>query len=59
MRGDEMIKQKVPEDTSTIQEKGAKGPKESNDLGVCEKAFSPESARLKDKDEPCEDGIQR
>jgi hypothetical protein len=44
---------------AVIQENEAGEPELSKGLGVCDKAFSPETARLEDKDEPCEDGIQR
>lgn len=54
-----MANKKLSKDTTTKPKDKAKEGDSSEALGVCEKAFSPESARLKDKDEPCEDGIQR
>jgi hypothetical protein len=37
---------------------GEAKPKGKNDLGPCEKAFHPETARLKDSDEACDDGVR-
>jgi hypothetical protein len=54
-----MAKQKVTKESTKVPAKEAKKPRSSEALGVCEKAFSSESARLNDEDEPCEDGIQR
>ncbi len=32
-------------------------PTDDEKQPVCEKAFTPETARSKDKDEPCKDGV--
>jgi hypothetical protein len=32
-------------------------PKEDEDLAECGKAFSTETARSQDEDEPCKDGV--
>jgi hypothetical protein len=54
-----MSKEKRSKETIMKPKDKAKAPKTADPLAVCEKPFSPESARLEDKDEPCEDGIQR
>jgi hypothetical protein len=58
-RGDAMTEQKITRDSAAGPEKKPKETEPSNGLGVCDKAFSSETTRLEDKDEPCEDGIQR
>jgi hypothetical protein len=52
-------KQGTKKESAKQKDKAKENTSSKAPLGVCEKAFSPESARLEDKDEPCEDGIQR
>jgi hypothetical protein len=54
-----MKSEKVP-----LKEKGVKSvskapkPKDAEKLEPCPKAFHPETARLEDKDDACDDGVR-